>query len=373
MVAAVVFGDSLTGLATHPAWYGWNWDVLVQAEGSWGQFSPGPAGTDTMDQLVGGQPGVAGWSELAFAQLPVDGGRAMIPVVGLRRHPGPPVEPPTTSGHPLDRSDQIELGAVTLRELGKKIGNTITIGMPRYARKVTIVGTATLPSIGVILTDHPSLGRGAMLPEDTLLAVTVGPAGSQALGVAQPVFPSIAVIDLVPGTTTAQRAALVSRIVSASPDGTPDGTYELSPQLASSVLNARQLGGQPLALAVSLAVAALLSIAMTTLTVVRRRRREFALMKALGMTRGQVLAAITAHASLTLVIAAAVGGPLGIIAGRIAWRGFAGSLGVVPVTQIPLLTIAAGLAALIAAGNLLACAPGAVAARTCPGTVLRAE
>jgi hypothetical protein len=373
MVTAVVFGGSLTGLATHPARYGWNWDVLVQSEGSWGLFKPGPAGTDAMDKLVGGQPGVAGWSELAFAQLPVDGGRAVVPVVGLRRHPGPPVEPPTTSGHPLDGSDQIELGTVTLRELGKKIGDTITIGIPRYARKVTIVGTVTLPSIGVVLADHPSLGHGAMLPEDTLLAVTLGPAGSLATGMAQPVLPSIAVIDLVPGTTAAQRAALVSRIVSANPDGTPGGTYELPPLLASSVLNAQQLGGQPLALAVGLAVAALLSIAMTILTAVRRRRREFALLKALGMTRGQVLAAVTSHASLTLVIAVAAGGPLGVIAGRLAWRGFAGSLGVVPFTEIPLLTIVAGLAALIAAGNLLACAPGAVAARTRPGAILRAE
>ena len=38
MVAAVVFGASLTGLASHPVRYGWNWDVLVQAEGSYGSF-----------------------------------------------------------------------------------------------------------------------------------------------------------------------------------------------------------------------------------------------------------------------------------------------------------------------------------------------
>jgi hypothetical protein len=372
MVAAVTFSTSLTGLVTHPARYGWNWDVLVQAEGSYGAFTPGAAGTDAMDKLVGGQPAVAGWSEFAFGQLPVDGDRAVVPVLGLLRHLGA-VEPPTTSGHPLDGDDQIELGTVTLRELGKKLGDTITIGSPHFARKVTIVGTVTLPSLGVALADHPSLGRGAMLSEAMLLAVTGGSAGPAAANVAQPVFPSVAVIDLKPGTTAAQRAALVSRIISENPDGTPGGTYELPPLLASSVLNAQQLGGQPLALAVGLAVAALLSIAMTVLTLVRRRRRDFALLKALGMTRGQVLASVAWQASVTLVIAVVVGGPLGVIAGRLAWRGFAGSLGVVPVTEVPVLTVVAGLMALIAAGNLLASVPGAIAARIRPGIVLRAE
>ena len=67
--------------------------------------------------------------------------------------------------------------------------------------------------------------------------------------VSQPVFPSVAAIDLRPGTTPAQRAALVRRIVAANPDGTDGGTYELPRFLASSVLNAQHLGGQPLALA----------------------------------------------------------------------------------------------------------------------------
>ena len=69
----------------------------------------------------------------------------------------------------------------------------------------------------------------------------------------------------------------------------------------------------------------------------------------------------------------AIGGPAGVIAGRLAWRGFAGSLGVVPVTEVPVLTVVAGLLGLIAAGNLLATAPGAIAARIRPGIVLRAE
>jgi hypothetical protein len=91
------------------------------------------------------------------------------------------------------------------------------------------------------------------------------------------------------------------------------------------------------------------------------------------MTRGQVRAITAWQTTLTLLIALAAGLPLGIVAGRWAWRSFAASLGVVPVTVIPLLVLAAGSAALIAAANSLALVPAALAARTPPGTTLHTE
>ena len=234
------------------------------------------------------------------------------------------------------------------------------------------MGTVTLPSFGVALADHVSLGQGAMLSENTLLALT-GAASGPAADVSQPVFPSAAAIDLRHGTTPAQRAALVHRVVSANPDGTDGGTYELPPQLASSVLNAQQLGSQPLALAAGLATAAGLSLAMTVLVDVRRRLHEFAVLKALGMTRRQIWAAVAWQTTLTLLIAVLIGAPLGVAAGRAGWRGFADSLGVVPFTEIPLLTLIAGLLVLVVAGNLLASAPATIAARTRAALFLRAD
>ena len=155
MVAVVVFGASLTGLVSLPLRCGWNWDVLVQAEGSYGSFlhqnlAKDPVvdlRQDTMISLLAGQPAVAGWSEFGFRQIPVDG-RLTLPVLGLERHLGA-VEPPTTSGQPLAGNDQIELGAVTLRQLVKKVGDTITAGGAKFPRRLIIVATVTLPSFGV--------------------------------------------------------------------------------------------------------------------------------------------------------------------------------------------------------------------------------
>jgi hypothetical protein len=364
VVTSVVFGASLTGLTTHPARYGWNWDVVLQTQAGFSQFRPG-----ALSRLITGQPAVAGWSELAFAQETLDG--QVLPVMGIARH-DEPVQPPTIRGRPLASSRQIELGETSLRQLGKRIGDTVQVGTGKNAQTLTITGTVALPSFGKATGDHVSLGRGAMMTEDALLAVQGRRPGSltrqDTLDLS---LPSAVAIDLVPGTTAAQRSALVHRIVSANPDGQPGGTYEVPTAVSSSVHNAGQLGGLPLALATGLAAAAVLSIGLTVLSSVRRRRQELALLKALGMTRGQLWRVVTWQTGLILGLAVAVGLPLGIAAGRWAWAAFAGSLGAVPVTEVPLATLGLGVLLLAAVGSLLTTIPAALAARTHSGALLR--
>jgi predicted lysophospholipase L1 biosynthesis ABC-type transport system permease subunit len=219
-----------------------------------------------------------------------------------------------------------------------------------------------------------SLGRGAMVSEDSLLTAegqsTATPGSESQVPQASP---SAVAIDLIPGTSAAQRAQLIRRITSANPDGDPGGTYELTQYLAAAIVYAAQMGRQPLALALGLAAAAALSLSLTVLASVRRRRRDLALLKALGMTRGQVRAIVSWQTTLILAVAVVVGAPLGIAVGSWAWRAFAGSLGVALVTVVPVLLLSAGAAALIVAGNLLTSLPAAVAARTAPAALLRSE
>jgi hypothetical protein len=367
VVLAAVFGASLNGLVSHPARYGWNWTLLMDTDGGYGSWPPAQ-----MEKLVGGQPGVIGWSTFAFTQVSLD--NTEVPVLGLTRYQGS-VQPPTTSGHPLSEPGQIELGTVTLRALGKRVGDMVTAGTGRFRRTLRIVGTVTLPSIGLGLADHVSLGRGAMLDDSTLLGVQglspkLTTEEEQQASVSDPAFPSAVAIDLAPGADTGPLAA---RIADASPGGDPGGTYRQPRVLAAAVVNASQMGGQPLALALALAAGAVLSLAVALLASVRQRRRQLALLKALGLTRRQVRETVAWQASIILLVAAAVGVPLGIAAGRWAWTSFAASLGVVPVTVVPGLALLVGVIALLAAGNLLAAVPASVAARTRPAALLRAE
>ena len=371
VVLAAVFGASLNGLVTHPARYGWNWTLLMDTEGGYGSWPPAQ-----MEKLVGGQPGVTGWSTFAFTQVPID--NREVPVLGLTRYQGS-VEPPTSSGYPLSGPLQIELGTVTLRALGKHVGDTVTVGTGRLRRTLRIVGTVTLPSMGLALTDHVSLGRGAMLDDSTLLAIQgLSPQLLQKeelhTAAAYPAFPSAVAIDLTPGADAKPLVARIARAnPGAGPGGDPGGTYQQPRVLGAEIVNASQMGGQPLALALALAAGAVLSLAVALLASVRQRRRQLALLRALGLTRRQVRGVIAWQASTILLVAAAVGVPLGVAAGHWAWASFAASLGVVPVTVVPVLALLAGFIGLLAAGNLVTAVPASVAARTRPAAALRAE
>jgi len=164
-----------------------------------------------------------------------------------------------------------------------------------------------------------------------------------------------------------------SAITSRNPDGDPGGTYALPRVLASSVVNASQMGSQPLTLAVVLAAAVVLSLAATVLASARQRRRELAILRALSLTSRQVRAVIAWQTSTILVLAAAIGLPLGIVAGHWAWGSFAASIGVVPVTVVPWVPLLVGLLAVLVAGVALTATPAMLAARRSTTVDLRSE
>ena len=324
VVTAAVFGASLDGLVSHPDRYGWNWDVLIQNQGGYGSFltSTDPAafqgGDGGLDRLMNSEHGVTGWSTFGFAQLLVDG--QTVPVLGLATHRGS-VEPPTVSGSTLEASmryrlgkpeekvpDQIELGATTLRQLGKHVGVgvTVTVGNGRTTRRMTVVGIVTLPSIGIGLTDHVDLGTGAMVSEATLLSIE----GLHSLSDEEAItaLPSTVAIDLAPDV---RPASVVRPIIKADPGGTPGGVYQVPRVLAASIVNANQMTGQPLALALAVGVAALVSISAAVVASARRRRRELAILQTLGLTRRRA----TRHRGMANAHPAVDGGR-----GRIATR-----------------------------------------------------
>jgi hypothetical protein len=367
LVAALVFGASLTGLVSHPAEYGWNWDLLIQSQGGWGSWPPG-----ALDKPLAGLPGVTGWSELGFAQLTVRG--AEVPAMGVLQHPGEhPVEPPTTTGHPLSGPNQIELGSTTMRQFGLHLGDKLVLGKDPHP--LTVVGVATLPSFGAALTDHVSLGHGAMLQWATLmdvLGLKTSPSENELeTSIASPAYPATVVFDV---SSHAAANKLIATIAALSAQtGSPGGTYPLPPQRGAAVVNASQMGSQPLALATGVAAAALLALGLTILASVRQRRRELALLKALGLRARQIGAIIAWQTSTILVVAVAAGVPLGVAAGQWAWTSFANSIGVVPTRVVPGWSLLVGVMLVLLAGNLLASVPAWLAARIGPATTLRTE
>jgi ABC-type lipoprotein release transport system permease subunit len=119
-------------------------------------------------------------------------------------------------------------------------------------------------------------------------------------------------------------------------------------------------------LAIGLAAGAIVALGLTLAASVRRRRRDLALLRALGFTPRQLRAAVAWQATVAAVIGVVMGLPVGIVAGRVLWTQFAHNLDAVPDPTIPVLSmILVALDALVFA-NLVAALPGRDAARTDP-------
>ncbi len=174
VVATVTFGSSLNTLVSHPALYGWNWTYDMDGGGGLGDV-PGQAAA----KLLNADPLVESWSGVSYSTLQLDG--INVPVMGAT--PRAPVAPPLLSGHGLEARDQVVLGAGTLHELHKRVGDTVEERTHNGAPvRLTIVGTATLPPIGVTGSSHLEMGSGAILAYQlippaarNLFEVTPGP------------------------------------------------------------------------------------------------------------------------------------------------------------------------------------------------------
>ncbi|CAN5652024.1 hypothetical protein BH18ACT2_BH18ACT2_12770 [soil metagenome] len=92
------------------------------------------------------------------------------------------------------------------------------------------------------------------------------------------------------------------------------------------------------------------------MTALRRRRRDLAIARALGLTARGAAAALTWQAGLTAVLGAAAGVVGGAIVGPWLWQIIADDLGVIVEARLPVLTVviaAAGTMVIAAALSLL--------------------
>jgi ABC-type antimicrobial peptide transport system permease subunit len=137
--------------------------------------------------------------------------------------------------------------------------------------------------------------------------------------------------------------------------------------------NFNRVDSMPFVIGGLLGVVAIATLVHTLMTSIRRRRRDLAILKTLGFERRQVWRTVAWQATTIVLVALAIGLPLGVAGGRWAWTIFADELGIVPEPVIPLAAILLVIPAGIIAANLIAALPARLAARTRPALVLRAE
>ena len=264
--------------------------------------------------------------------------------------------PVTLQGHLPRGPGEIAVGELTLAAIHAHVGQTIKVSLGGFRpRPLRIIGTAVFPTISDVL----GLGKGATL--------TV--AGLRRLlppGLPAPPLDTL-LLRFRPGSSgPSELNAFAARAARLGPFAVQ------GPATPTDLVNFGRVQDLPLLLGTALSLLALVTIVHLLLTSVRRRRRDFGVLRSIGLTRGQVRSAIGWQAGTLTAAALGLGIPLGILCGRVAWRLFAGQLGILPVVVLPFILVLVVPAALLLA-VAVAAVPGESAARTRPAEILRSE
>ena len=368
LTAAVVFGASMVGLVSTPRDYGQNW--VQEVDLNFGGVPLAPAA-----QALHAIPGITGYAGGNYGQLTVDG--RIVPAFGLDQVRGGGYLT-LLAGRAPAAPDEIVLGAQTLQAVGARIGQVIRVtvnqdvgGGPGVLHRMRVVGVGVLPAFSRGSFSPTGLGTGAVLPASVL---SKGAADQSAGCTRTATCYNFFLLRYRPGADLAAAAAAIT--TSLRKAGCPVGSCIVAPvadQRPGDIKNYASIRDTPLALAAALAVLAVGTLAHVLLTSVRRRRADLALLKTLGFTRRQVMGTVAWEASAFAAVAALVGLPAGVIAGRLAWKVFADGAGVSPAATVPLLTVLLVAPVTLLLANLIAAWPGWQAARVRPAAALRAE
>jgi len=340
VVAALVFGASLERLLGAPDRYGWSWDAeLVVVDGG-----EGAAELLADTRTIGVDPAVVGAGLGIYSDgIILDGRNA--PAFGLDAVAGD-VGFTVTAGRGPSRPDEVVLGRDTLSSLGVGLGDVVVArGVEGERRPLTVVGEALFP---VIADNGYDFGAGLTR------------AGFERLDASEPQHRHV--VRLADG---ADRDTVLDRLDRFGEPNLPTAPVE--------VANLRSVDGYPAVLAGSLALLAVAVVGHDVLVGTRRRRREAAILRAVGLTRGQIGRVVWWWTLTVVAVACVCGVLLGVPMGRAAWRLLAHDLGVASDVAVPLWRLGAVVVGAVVVAGFISVVPGRAAARQRPTDALRVE
>jgi hypothetical protein len=332
VTAALTFAASLDRLGDEPTRWGWTSDVIVV-----------DARAETVAQ-VAADPRVGATSWLHQVEGTLDGGSATI----YSFEEGTAADPGWTvlSGRPAAGAGEILVGPKLAARLGVGIGDEVQLALTDGgSRPLEVVGVGIGSTMG-----QEGFANSALVAPEALV-------GAEVTGMFDELL-----VRAAPGEDV---EALVGDLAL---------EYELStPAPPAPVQDVLDLDRIPDLLAVYLAFVALAALANGLAVVVRRRSRDLATLRAIGLSPRQVVGAVLSAALATAAIGLAVGVPVGLGIGRLVWWVVADRVGLatdvlVPVAELGVVVVGALVVAVAAS-----VVPALRAVRVRPGVLLRAE
>jgi hypothetical protein len=355
LMASSTFGANLTHLERTPYLYGQNWDAAIDLQ--FGTMAP-----RSFDALVAKVPGRKSWTFGLHGTVTLSG-HDVVPAIALARGSGPLLTPTMMAGH-LPAAGQVVLGSLTMRQGRLELGHQVDLSASSRPERATLVGRAIFPYFGQGSFTPTDLGLGALVPVSMLAeqaAQAYGPGWNFVLvrfASRQHVAADIAAFRRV----TAKWCASVQQSSCVVVNQQPNGLIDYS-----------RIDATPLILAGLLAILGLGVLAQFTFQSARTTRRDFAVLRTLGLRRRQLTAIACWHISTIAAIALVIGLPVGAVAGRWSWALFADVLGISRGTSAPITLGLLLIPSVLVAANLVALGPAGSSTRLRPAALLRAE
>lgn len=243
--------------------------------------------------------------------------------------------------------DEAMIGARSAKVLHVKIGDAITAD----------AGGPTLRVVGIGMmmeTAHSTFDEGALMSIEALDATS---------GVTPDNVEGFLLLNPAHGIEV---STVSSELSEAGLDAAPPGPV-------ADVTNLGQVRNLPYLLAGFLIVLGLGAVAHALLTVSRRRAKELAVLRAVGLSPRQAAACVGWQAVVVAAIALLIGIPVGLAIGREAWRRVAASIPLVYVGPFDPRLLALVVPGALIALLVLALAPAWRAAHLRTAATLRAE
>ncbi|MBB5788156.1 ABC transporter permease [Jiangella mangrovi] len=341
-VAALTLAAGVDDAATTPARYGQVHDLEATLDvdaASAGRVLP----------VLAADPDVTAVNDSRSAVAQAGAGS---PVVYSLQPVAAPLPVVVDEGRLPAAADEVALGPYLAQTLGVRVGDTVDLTGTRVTRRLTVTGAAFLPE-----------GPGNYNVD----GAWVSGAGFDALFTGA--SSHLAHIALRDGADPGVVAERLERAV-----GAVAGDVDVRPTLQRDhSVELRVIQELPLYLALFLAVLALAAVGHTLAVAVRRRRHDLAVLRAVGLTGGQCVAAVITQAVVIVLAGLAVGAPLGVAIGRWLWRYVTDATMTYYVPPPALPALLAVVPAALAAAVLLAAWPARRAGSFPVWQALRAE
>ena len=367
VVGSIVFSANVDRLVGTPARFGWPFDAAAVIG-----YGYGGADEEALARSLD-RDDVVRWGLAALPGEVTVKGESLPAIADKRGFDAFAI--PVVAGRLPTGDGEIALGARSAERLGLGIGDRVPVGTTYGDGDAEVTGLVVLPSIGPYQSDRAGLGTGALLSRpflDRLVGDAEGSAGVPP-GTLAETLGTFLVLDVADGTGAGTLLAeLAGESATWDVNGFPvfDLAGAVRPPEIADVAAMRSAPALLAALlAASMAVALALAIALAT----RARRRQLAILRALGATPGQIRSTVRWHAVTVVAVGLMGGVVLGISLGSMTWRAFSDGLGVVPSVAVPWRWIVGGSVVAVLVALAAAEPPARLAPRRAAAHPLRRE